>query len=32
MGMGEPLHNYDHTMSALRILAAKPGCGLPAGR
>jgi 23S rRNA (adenine2503-C2)-methyltransferase len=32
MGMGEPLHNYDHTMSALRILAARPGLGLPAGR
>ena len=26
MGMGEPLHNYDQTMKALRILAAD--CGL----
>ena len=26
MGMGEPLHNYDETMKALRILAAD--CGL----
>jgi 23S rRNA (adenine2503-C2)-methyltransferase len=25
MGMGEPLHNYDETMKALRILAAEPG-------
>jgi 23S rRNA (adenine2503-C2)-methyltransferase len=32
MGMGEPLHNYDHTMSALRIMAAPAGLGLPAGR
>ena len=32
MGMGEPLHNYDHTMSALRLLATKEGLGLPAGR
>jgi 23S rRNA (adenine2503-C2)-methyltransferase len=32
MGMGEPLHNYDHTMSALRILAAAPGFDLPARR
>jgi 23S rRNA (adenine2503-C2)-methyltransferase len=32
MGMGEPLHNYENTMSALRILAAPPGFGIPAGR
>jgi 23S rRNA (adenine2503-C2)-methyltransferase len=25
MGMGEPLHNYDHTMKALRILHAEEG-------
>ncbi len=25
MGMGEPLHNYDHTMKALRILADEQG-------
>jgi 23S rRNA (adenine2503-C2)-methyltransferase len=25
MGMGEPLHNYDHTMSAIRILADPDG-------
>jgi 23S rRNA (adenine2503-C2)-methyltransferase len=25
MGMGEPLHNYDATMKALRMLAAEPG-------
>lgn len=25
MGMGEPLHNYDHTMKALRILADPQG-------
>ena len=25
MGMGEPLHNYDNTMKALRILHAEPG-------
>ena len=25
MGMGEPLHNYDHTMKALRILHSKQG-------
>ena len=29
MGMGEPLHNYDETMKALRILAAD--CGLAVG-
>jgi 23S rRNA (adenine2503-C2)-methyltransferase len=32
MGMGEPLHNYDQTMSALRILATKEGLAVPAGR
>ena len=28
MGMGEPLHNYDATMKALRILAAPSGLAL----
>lgn len=28
MGMGEPLHNYDQTMKALRILADEHGFGL----
>src|SRR5581483_5292797 len=28
MGMGEPLHNYDETMKALRILADEHGLGL----
>src|SRR5438034_11696497 len=28
MGMGEPLHNYDETMKALRILADKQGFAL----
>ncbi len=28
MGMGEPLHNYDATMKALRILAAPEGLAL----
>ena len=28
MGMGEPLHNYDETLKALRILADKHGFGL----
>jgi 23S rRNA (adenine2503-C2)-methyltransferase len=28
MGMGEPLHNYDATMKALRILAEPRGLGL----
>jgi 23S rRNA (adenine2503-C2)-methyltransferase len=32
MGMGEPLHNYDQTMAALRILADKDGVGLPPRR
>ena len=27
MGMGEPLHNYDETMKALRILADEHGFG-----
>ena len=28
MGMGEPLHNYDATMKALRMLTAKSGFGM----
>src|SRR6266700_3663700 len=28
MGMGEPLHNYDETMKALRILADEHGFAL----
>jgi 23S rRNA (adenine2503-C2)-methyltransferase len=28
MGMGEPLHNYDQTMKALRILSAEDGFAL----
>ncbi|HXT72192.1 MAG TPA: 23S rRNA (adenine(2503)-C(2))-methyltransferase RlmN [Vicinamibacterales bacterium] len=32
MGMGEPLHNYDATMKALRILADKSGIALPPKR
>jgi len=32
MGMGEPLHNYDQTMAALRILCDKKGCALPPRR
>ena len=28
MGMGEPLHNYDETMKALRILADEHGLGV----
>ena len=32
MGMGEPLHNYDETMKALRILADEEGFALPARR
>jgi len=28
MGMGEPLHNYDHTMAALRILCDEAGLGV----
>jgi len=32
MGMGEPLHNYDATMQALRILTDRAGLALPARR
>jgi len=32
MGMGEPLHNYDETMKALRILADERGLALPPRR
>jgi 23S rRNA (adenine2503-C2)-methyltransferase len=32
MGMGEPLHNYDETMKALRILADEQGFAIPARR
>ena len=32
MGMGEPLHNYDETMKALRILADGNGFNLPPRR
>ena len=32
MGMGEPLHNYDATMKALRILTDKEGLGVPRRR
>ena len=32
MGMGEPLHNYDATMKALRILANGHGLAVPARR
>ncbi len=32
MGMGEPLHNYDATMKALRILADEHGLGVHARR
>ena len=32
MGMGEPLHNYDDTMKALRILADTEGLALPPRR
>jgi 23S rRNA (adenine2503-C2)-methyltransferase len=32
MGMGEPLHNYDETMKALRILTDAQGFGMPARR
>src|SRR5207247_1861679 len=28
MGMGEPLHNYDATMKALRMLADEQGLGV----
>jgi len=32
MGMGEPLHNYDETMKAIRILCDQHGFALPARR
>jgi 23S rRNA (adenine2503-C2)-methyltransferase len=32
MGMGEPLHNYDATMAALRIIGDKAGLAVPARR
>jgi 23S rRNA (adenine2503-C2)-methyltransferase len=32
MGMGEPLHNYDETMKALRILADEHGLSVPPRR
>jgi 23S rRNA (adenine2503-C2)-methyltransferase len=32
MGMGEPLHNYDETMKALRILTDEHGFAMPARR
>jgi 23S rRNA (adenine2503-C2)-methyltransferase len=32
MGMGEPLHNYDATMNALRIMTDEHGFGLPSRR
>jgi 23S rRNA (adenine2503-C2)-methyltransferase len=32
MGMGEPLHNYDETMKALRILTDEHGFNLPPRR
>jgi 23S rRNA (adenine2503-C2)-methyltransferase len=32
MGMGEPLHNYDRTMAALRILTDPHGLAVPAKR
>jgi 23S rRNA (adenine2503-C2)-methyltransferase len=32
MGMGEPLHNYDETMKALRILADEHGLAVPSRR
>ncbi len=32
MGMGEPLHNYEETMAALRILADPEGMNLPPRR
>ena len=31
MGMGEPLHNYDETMKALRILADEQGLAILRG-
>jgi 23S rRNA (adenine2503-C2)-methyltransferase len=32
MGMGEPLHNYDATMKALRMVGTPEGLGVPARR
>jgi 23S rRNA (adenine2503-C2)-methyltransferase len=32
MGMGEPLHNYDATMKAIKILADEQGLALPPKR
>jgi 23S rRNA (adenine2503-C2)-methyltransferase len=32
MGMGEPLHNYDETMTSIRILTDEDGMALPARR
>jgi 23S rRNA (adenine2503-C2)-methyltransferase len=32
MGMGEPLHNYEETMKALRVLADEHGFGMSARR
>jgi 23S rRNA (adenine2503-C2)-methyltransferase len=32
MGMGEPLHNYEETMKALRILCDEHGSAMPARR
>ena len=32
MGMGEPLHNYDATMKALRMVGAAEGLAVPARR
>ena len=32
MGMGEPLHNYEATMKALRILADEHGCAMSGRR
>jgi len=32
MGMGEPLHNYDHVMTAIRILTDEQGLAVPARR
>jgi 23S rRNA (adenine2503-C2)-methyltransferase len=32
MGMGEPLHNYDHVMTSVRILTDEQGMNLPPRR
>jgi 23S rRNA (adenine2503-C2)-methyltransferase len=32
MGMGEPLHNYDNVMKAIRILHDEPGLNMSMGR